>query len=175
MTSSWVYARGNLVMSGSILRSSHRTNTITANGGMCRAAGISLNYMNYCYRTIAYLVDQRTNWGHVPHQLLKAESHDGDSFVVTGISGGSYNDHRGNKSRASSPHDQYSDVIMSAMASLITGVTIIYPTVCSGADKKKLRVTGLHERNWLVNSPHKWPITRKMFPFDYVIMITPGF
>ena len=38
----------------------------------------------------------------------------------------------------------------------------------------KLRVTGLcvrgiHRRP--VNSPHKWPITRKMFPFDYVIMI----
>ena len=29
----------------------------------------------------------------------------------------------------------------------------------------KLRVTGL-----CVNSPYKWPVTRKMFPFDYVIM-----
>ena len=26
---------------------------------------------------------------------------------------------------------------------------------------------GLHR--WLVNSPHKWPVTRKMFPFDDVI------
>ena len=36
----------------------------------------------------------------------------------------------------------------------------------------KLRVTGLcagiHRRP--VNSPHKWPVTRKMFPFDDVIM-----
>ena len=24
---------------------------------------------------------------------------------------------------------------------------------------------------WLVNSPHKWPVTRKMFPFDDVIML----
>ena len=31
----------------------------------------------------------------------------------------------------------------------------------------KLRVTGL-----CVNSPHKWPVTRKMFPFDDVIMFT---
>ena len=31
----------------------------------------------------------------------------------------------------------YSDVIMSAMASEITGVTIIYSTVCSGADQRK--------------------------------------
>ena len=44
----------------------------------------------------------------------------------------------------------YGDVIMSAMASQITGVSIVYSTVCSGVDKKKaskLRVTGLCERN----------------------------
>ena len=36
----------------------------------------------------------------------------------------------------------------------------------------KLRVTGLCVRNspGPVNSPHKWPVTRKMFPFDDVIM-----
>ena len=36
----------------------------------------------------------------------------------------------------------------------------------------KLRVTGLCAENspWPVNSPHKWPVTRKMFPFDDVIM-----
>ena len=36
----------------------------------------------------------------------------------------------------------------------------------------KLRVTGLCEGNSpvSVNSPHKWPVTRKMFPFDDVIM-----
>ena len=33
----------------------------------------------------------------------------------------------------------------------------------------KLRVTGLCAGN-PVNSPHKWPVTRKMFPFDDVIM-----
>ena len=37
----------------------------------------------------------------------------------------------------------------------------------------KLRVTGLragiHRRP--VNSPHKWPVTRKIFAFDDVIMI----
>ena len=43
----------------------------------------------------------------------------------------------------------YSDVIMSAMASQITGVSIVYSTVCSGSSKKtsKLRVTGLCEGN----------------------------
>ena len=35
----------------------------------------------------------------------------------------------------------------------------------------KLRVTGLSAGNSQVNSPHKWPVKRKMFPFDYVIMI----
>ena len=40
----------------------------------------------------------------------------------------------------------------------------------------KLRVTGLCEGNppvnhrWPVDSPHKGPVTRKMFPFDEVIM-----
>ena len=37
----------------------------------------------------------------------------------------------------------------------------------------KLRVTGLCVRGihrWPVNSPHKGPVTRKMFPFDDVIM-----
>ena len=35
----------------------------------------------------------------------------------------------------------------------------------------KLRVTGFCEGNSPVNSPHKGPVTRKMFPFDDVIMI----
>ena len=37
----------------------------------------------------------------------------------------------------------------------------------------KLRVTGLCEENspWPVNSPHKGPVTRKMFPFDDVIVV----
>ena len=31
-------------------------------------------------------------------------------------------------------------------------------------------VRGIHRG--AVNSPHKWPVTRKMFPFDDVIMKT---
>ena len=36
----------------------------------------------------------------------------------------------------------------------------------------KLRVTGLCEGNspWPVNSPHKGPVTRDMFPFDLIFM-----
>ena len=69
----------------------------------------------------------------------------------------------------------YSDVIMSAMASQITSVTIIYTIVCSGADRRKHQssaalafVRGIQRS--AVNSPHKGPVTRKRFPFDDVVM-----
>ena len=69
----------------------------------------------------------------------------------------------------------YSDVIMGLMASQITGPTIIYSTVHSGADQRKHQssaslafVRGIHR--WPVNSPHKGPVTRKMFLFDDAIM-----
>ena len=38
---------------------------------------------------------------------------------------------------------------------------------CRSKKTSKLRVTGLCAGN----SPHKWPVTRKMFPFDDVIMV----
>ena len=69
----------------------------------------------------------------------------------------------------------YNDVIMSTMASQITDVSIVYLTVPSGADQRKHQssaslafVWGIHR--WSVNSPHKGPVTRKMFPFYDVIM-----
>ena len=71
----------------------------------------------------------------------------------------------------------YNYVIMGAMASQITDVSIVYSTVWSGADQRKYQssasldfVSGIHR--WPVNSPHKGPVTRKMFPFDDVIMGT---
>ena len=70
----------------------------------------------------------------------------------------------------------YCDVIMTAMASQITSLTNVYSIVYSGADQRIHQsfaslafVRGIHRRP--VNSPHKWPKTRKMFPFDDVIMI----
>ena len=69
----------------------------------------------------------------------------------------------------------YNGVKIGAMASQITSLTIVYSTVCSDADKKNQSFVslafarGLHR--WPVNSPHKWPAMRKMFPFDDVIMI----
>ena len=69
----------------------------------------------------------------------------------------------------------YSDVVMSAMAPQITGVTIVYSTVCTGADQRKHQssaslalLRGNHR--WPMNSPHKGPGTRKIFSFDDVIM-----
>ena len=64
---------------------------------------------------------------------------------------------------------------MSTMASRITNLTIVYSIVYSGADRRKHQssaslafMRGVHL--WPVNSLHKGPVTRKMFPFDDVIM-----
>ena len=69
----------------------------------------------------------------------------------------------------------YDDVIMSTIASQITSLTIVYSTVYLDADQRTRQssaslafVCGIHRGP--VNSPHKWPVTRKMFPFDDVIM-----
>ena len=68
------------------------------------------------------------------------------------------------------------DVIMDVIASQITSLTIVYSIVYSGTDQRKHQrsaslavVRGIHQGP--VNSPHKGPVTRKMFPFDDVIMI----
>ena len=70
---------------------------------------------------------------------------------------------------------QYDDVIMGTMASQITSLTVVYSTFYSGAHQSKHQssaslafVWGIHRGP--VNSPHKWPVTRKMLPFDYVIL-----
>ena len=69
----------------------------------------------------------------------------------------------------------YNYVRMGTMASHITSLTIVYSTVYSGAAQRKHQssaplafVWGIHRGP--VNSPHNWPVTRKMFPFDDVIM-----
>ena len=69
----------------------------------------------------------------------------------------------------------YYDVIMSLMASQITSLTIVYSTVYSVTDQRKHQssaslafVRGVHQGPG--NSPHKGPVTRKMFPFDDVII-----
>ena len=66
---------------------------------------------------------------------------------------------------------------MGTTESQITSLTIVYSAVYSDADQRKHQssaslafVPGIHRGP--VNSPHKWSVTRKMFPFDDVIMLT---
>ena len=64
---------------------------------------------------------------------------------------------------------------MGSIASQITSLTIVYSIIDSDADQSKHQrsaslafVRLIHRRP--VNYPYKWPVTRKMFPFDDVIM-----
>ena len=64
---------------------------------------------------------------------------------------------------------------MGAMASQITNVSIVCSTACSGSDQLRYQSSAtlafmriIHR--WPVDSHHKGPVTRKMFPFDDVIM-----
>ena len=69
----------------------------------------------------------------------------------------------------------YDDVIMDTIASQITSLTIVYSIVYSGTDHRNHQssaslafVRGIHRGP--VNFPHRGPVTRKIFPFDDVIM-----
>ena len=69
----------------------------------------------------------------------------------------------------------YGNVIMGAMASQITSVSIVCWTICSGPDERKHQssasltfVRGIHR--WPVNFPHRGSVMWKMFPFDDIIM-----
>ena len=68
----------------------------------------------------------------------------------------------------------HNDVIMGTMVSQFTRLTMVYSTIYSDADKKYQSsgwlafVRGIHR--WPVNSPHKGPVTRWVFPFDDVIV-----
>ena len=73
------------------------------------------------------------------------------------------------------PTSHYNDVTMGSVASQITSLTIVYAAVYRGEDQRKHQssaslafVRGIHRGP--VISPHKWPVTRKMFPCDDVIM-----
>ena len=72
--------------------------------------------------------------------------------------------------------EHYVDGILGTMASQITNLTTVYSTVYSGTDQRKHQssvslafVRGIHRGP--VNSSHKWPVTRKMVPFDDVTML----
>ena len=77
------------------------------------------------------------------------------------------------------PPAHFGDVIMGAIVSQITSLTIVYSTVYSNTDQIKHHssaslafVRGIHREP--VNSSHKWPVTQKIFPFDDVILTSLG-
>ena len=55
---------------------------------------------------------------------------------------------------SSDESEHYSDVIMTAMASQITGVSIVYSTVCSGGDQRKHQISAtlayVREIHWWI-------------------------
>ena len=64
---------------------------------------------------------------------------------------------------------------MTTMASQITSLTVVYSTVYSDADQRKHQSSAslafcVGNSPGPVNSPHKGPVTRQIFPFDDVIM-----
>ena len=68
---------------------------------------------------------------------------------------------------------------MGAIASQITSLTIVYSTVNSDADQRKHQSSVSLAFVWViqwgpVNFPHKWPVTRKVFPLDDFIMLPTG-
>ena len=72
-------------------------------------------------------------------------------------------------------HYHYDDVIMTMLESQITSLMVVYSIVYSGVNQRKHQssaslafVREIHRGP--VNFPHKWPVTRKMFPFDDVIL-----
>ena len=86
---------------------------------------------------------------------------------------------KANEKRSLPNHNEtkqhYNNVIMGTIASQITSFTIVYSIVYLDADQRKHQssaslafVRGIHRGP--VNSPHKWPVTRKKFPVDDVIM-----
>ena len=73
------------------------------------------------------------------------------------------------------PNFHYDDVIMTMLASQITSLTVVYSIVYSGVNQRKHQSSASLAFVWEIhrgpmNFPHKWPVTRKMFPFDDVIM-----
>ena len=69
----------------------------------------------------------------------------------------------------------YSNVSMSMMAYQITSLMIVFSTIYSGTDQRKhqsfMSLAFVRRiQRWPMNSLHKGPVMRKMFPYDNVIM-----
>ena len=95
------------------------------------------------------------------------------NMILPGISKGIIQGLAANRDLRQVEHNN--DLIMSTVASQITGGPIVCSTVGSGADERKHQssaslafVRGIHRGS--VNFPHKGPVKRKINPFDDVIM-----
>ena len=128
----------------------------------------------YIFQTLLVWIWHDSNWTQPP-----AATH--SSVVVVGVLGGWERGcstkwyWRGLVLLMQTDMQHYGDVIMGALASQITSLPIVYLTVCSGVDQGKHQSSAslafvwvIHR--WSVNSPHKWPVRRKMLPFHDVIM-----
>ena len=131
----------------------------------------SLDRKHYCLKTIIGHTTSRFGviWkrGPMPSNVLQSSFHQ---------SSNSFKMFDEIMCEITAPNNHYNDVIMNVMASQITSLMIVYSIVYSGADQRRHQsfaslafLRGIHR--WPVNSPHKRPVTRKMFPFDDVIMI----
>ena len=69
--------------------------------------------------------------------------------------------------------NHYGDAIMSAKASQITSISTVCSAVCSCTHQRKHQGSAsLTCDRWPMDSPHKGPVTRKIFLLDDVIMMT---
>ena len=105
---------------------------------------------------------KRPHWWHIRGEFIGDRPHKG--LMIIGIITSSFIECH-----------HYSDVKMSAMASQITSVSSNCSTVCWGADQRKHQssaslafVRGILQ--WPIDSSYNGLVTRKMFPFDDVIM-----
>ena len=148
------------------------------------------HYLNQCWCIVNWNLRNKLKWNFNQNTILfihenaylKQRLRNGGHFVQEEISHDkiiSVSSPRRNLCMATArlrPNcHNYSDVIMSAMTSQITSFSIVCWTICSDTDQRKHQssaslafVRGIHQ--WPVNSPHRGPVTRKMFPFDDVIM-----
>ena len=120
-------------------------------------AGRNLRLQNFRNFVQAWSHNMLTQWGPINWGIII--SNDGMSPVRHQSISGTH----------------YDDVIMGTIASQITSLTIVYSALYSGADQSKHQSSASLAFVWRihrgpVNSPHKWPVTRKMSPFDDVIM-----
>ena len=108
------------------------------------------------------------SWKHWRHMCVRASQTNGFSVDLNSLFGST------TKNKLKCCY-RYNNVIMGAIASQITSLTIVYSICYSDAHKRKHQSsTSLAFVRWIhrrpVNSPYKWQVTRKMFSFDDVIM-----